>query len=67
MFSHIKGFFYERNKLKQKIGLCGQDKKLSRATFGPRAVCCACLLYTNKQGQFEQNGLACGSNLVINS
>jgi hypothetical protein len=30
------------NKL--NCGLCGPDKKLLRATFGPRAVCCARLL-----------------------
>jgi len=28
----------------RKFGLCGPDCKLSRATFGPRAVCCACLV-----------------------
>ncbi len=30
-----------------KLELWGPDWKLSRATFGPRAVCCACLIYTN--------------------
>ncbi len=27
-----------------KFGLCGPNWKLSRATIGPRAVCCACLI-----------------------
>ncbi len=33
---------------KLNCGLCGPDKKLSRATFGSRAVCCARLVYSLK-------------------
>ncbi len=39
----IKRMCYERNKLnKQNFWLCGLDKE--RDTFGPRAICCACLV-----------------------
>jgi len=30
---------------KQNLGLCGADEYFPRATFGPRAVCCACPNY----------------------
>jgi hypothetical protein len=43
-FNTFKEFFYQRNKQnKPNLVLHGPDLKLSRATFGPRAVCCACL------------------------
>ncbi len=41
----IKQCYYESKKInKLNFGLCGPDQKLSRATFGLRAVCWACLL-----------------------
>ncbi len=43
-FYIFKGCFWGISKLNnQNRGLCGPDKWLPRATFGPRAVCCACL------------------------
>jgi hypothetical protein len=39
VFNIFKRCFWGVSKL--NCGLCGPAKKLSRATFGPRAVCCA--------------------------
>jgi hypothetical protein len=42
-----KMMFHDRNKLnEQNFELCGPNKKLLRATFDPRAVCCACLFWS---------------------
>jgi hypothetical protein len=43
VFTFLKGVLGN----KQNCGLFGPDKKLSRATFGPRAVCCARLYEMN--------------------
>ena len=43
-FYPFKEFVYKENMLKaQNFGLSGPNQKLPRATFGPQAVCCACL------------------------
>ena len=43
-FYPLKGCVYQENKLEaQYLMLSGPNEKLPRATFGPRAVCCACL------------------------
>ena len=46
VFTQSKGAIILGKKLKaQNFRLGGPNKKLMRATFGPRAVCCACLFY----------------------
>ena len=44
MFYPFKGCYQEKKLKAQNFVLSGPNYKLSRATFGPRAVCCACLL-----------------------
>ena len=65
MFISIQREFCQAKKLNgQNFGLCGPNKKLSRATFGPRAVCCACLIQImTKQYQFS---LKNGNTLLTN-
>ena len=47
-FYSFKGCFYQTNKVKeQNFWLCGPNWIFPRATFGPWAVCCACLFFTN--------------------
>ena len=45
IFVPILREYFQANRLnRSNFGLCGPNKKLPRATFGPRAVCCARLI-----------------------
>jgi hypothetical protein len=52
--------------IKQNCEICGPDKKLQRAAFGPRAVYCACLIKTNNMLQVNTN-LTVGESITVPS